>query len=155
MSMARWEPFRDLMTLREAMDRLFEESYVRSGPRWTPATGARCELPLDVYTTEEELVISVAVPGVEPDDVDITIEGDTLTIKGEIKGPIENVNYVIQERPYGQFNRTLRLNMPVQADKAEASFDRGVLTLTIPKQEESKPRTIKIKSKSEDEIEAE
>ena len=77
----------------------------------------------------------------------ITIEGDTLTIKGEIKGPLNNVNYLVQERGYGEFSRTLRLNIPVQADKAEASFDKGILTLTIPKQEEIKPKTITIKSK--------
>jgi len=146
MSMVRWEPFKDLMTLREAMDRLFEDSMVRPGPRWT-ATEARCELPLDVYTTGEELVIVASVPGINPEDVEITIEGETLTIKGEIPGPVDNVSYAAQERPYGKFQRVLRLNIPVQADKAEATFDKGVMTLTLPKQEETKPRTIKITSK--------
>jgi HSP20 family protein len=146
MSMVRWEPFKDLMNLREAMDRLFEDSMVRSGPRWTAAE-ARCELPLDVYTTDEELVILASVPGIKPEEVEITIEGETLTIKGEVPGPVENVAYAAQERPYGKFQRVLRLNIPVQADKAEATFDRGVLTLTLPKQEETKPRTIKITSK--------
>ncbi len=146
MSMVRWEPFKDLMNLRETMDRLFEDSMVRSGPRWTAAE-ARCELPLDVYTTDEELVIIASVPGVKPEDVEITIEGDTVTIKGEIPAPVENVAYAAQERPYGKFQRVLRLNIPVQADKAEASFDRGVLTLTLPRREETRPRTIKITSK--------
>lgn len=146
MSMVRWEPFKDLMNLRETMDRLFEDSMVRSGPRWTAAE-ARCDLPLDVYTTDEELVIIASVPGVKPEDVEITIEGDTVTIKGEIPAPVENVAYAAQERPYGKFQRVLRLNIPVQADKAEASFDRGVLTLTLPRREETRPRTIKITSK--------
>ena len=146
MSMVRWEPFKDLMNLREAMDRLFEDNMVRPGPRWTAAE-ARCELPLDVYTTDEELVILASVPGIKPEEVEITIEGETLTIKGEVPGPVENVAYAAQERPYGKFQRVLRLNIPVQADKAEATFDRGVLTLTLPKQEETKPRTIKITSK--------
>ena len=87
------------------------------------------------------------MPGLKPEDVEITIEGDTLTIKGEFKGPLNNVNYLIQERAYGTFTRTLRLNLPVQADKAEATFENGVLTLVIPKQEEIKPRTIQITSK--------
>ena len=146
MSISRWEPFRDLMTLREAMDRLFEESFVRAGPRWR-ASESVCTLPIDAYVTDEDLVITAAVPGLKPEDVEITIEGDTLTIKGEFKGPLNNVNYLIQERAYGTFTRTLRLNLPVQADKAEATFENGVLTLVIPKQEEIKPRTIQITSK--------
>lgn len=148
MSITRWDPFRDMIALREAMNRLFDESFVRPGTRWTESMGDRaCALPIDVYTTDEELVVSVGIPGVDPNAVDITIEGDTLTIKGELAGPLDNVDYLVQERTYGKFNRVLRLNIPVQADKAEATFDRGVLTLTIPKQEEVKPKTIKVTSK--------
>ena len=147
MSVVRWEPFKDLMAFREAMDRLFEDNYVRTGPRWEPSGEIRCELPINAYTTDEELVFTIAVPGVDPEDVEITIEGDTLSIKGEIKAPLDNVNYVIQERPYGVFHRALRLNIPVQADKAEATFDKGILTLTLPKQEELKPKTIKVTTK--------
>lgn len=147
MSLTRWEPFRDLMTLREAMDRLFEESFVRSGTPWTGAPDSRLALPIDAYATDEDIVITAAIPGIDPSAVEITIEGDSLTIKGELKGPMENVNYLLQERPYGSFSRTLRLNVPVQADKAEATFDKGVLTLTIPKQEEIKPKTIRVTTK--------
>ena len=148
MTVARWDPFRDLVTLREAMDRLFEESYVRPGTRWTASSDeGRCALPIDVYATDEEVVIVAAVPGMDPKDVDITIEGDTLSIKGEIKGPLDNVDYVIQERSYGKFSRNLRLNVPVEPDKAEATFEKGVLTLVIPKKEAIKPRTIKVTSK--------
>lgn len=146
MSLTRWEPFRDMMTLREAMDRLFEESFVRPRRRWE-AEEMRYNVPMDVYTTDEEVVITLAVPGVDPDSVDITVEGNTLNIRGEVEGPLENVDYVLQERPYGTFNRSLQLNVPVDANKAEASFDQGILTLQIPKQEEAKPRTIKIESK--------
>jgi HSP20 family protein len=147
MSMMRWEPFKDLLTLREAMDRLFEESYVRPGLRWAPAEEGYCPLAIDAYATDEELVITAAVPGVKPGEVEITIEGDALTIRGEIKGPLENVDYLLQERPCGKFQRTLHLNIPVQADKAEATFEHGVLTLVIPKQEEIRPRTIKVTTK--------
>lgn len=146
MSLMRWEPFRDMMTLREAMDRLFEESFVRPRTRWE-AEEMRYNVPMDVYTTDEELVVTMAVPGVDPDSVDITVEGNTLNIRGEVEGPLENVDYVLQERPYGTFNRSLQLNVPVDANKAEASFDQGILTLQIPKQEEAKPRTIRIESK--------
>lgn len=146
MTVSRWEPFKDLMTLREAMDRLFEESYVRPGTRWTGAE-TRLALPIDAYATDEDIVITAAIPGIDPEAVEITIEGDSLTIRGELRGPMENVTYLLQERPYGTFSRTLRLNVPVQADKAEATFDKGVLTLTIPKQEEMKPKTIRVTGK--------
>jgi len=148
MSITRWDPFRDLITLREAMDRLFEESFVRPGARWSPGREeATCPIPIDVYTTDEEVVVTAVVPGADPDQVDITIEGDTLSIRGEIPRPLDNVSYVIQERPCGRFQRSLRLNVPVEADKAEATFDKGVLTLTIPKQEEIRPKQIKVKAK--------
>jgi HSP20 family protein len=146
MTISRWEPFKDLMTLREAMDRLFEDSFVRPGTRWTPAEGVRLSLPLDVYATDEEIVVSAAIPGVEPDDVEITIEGNNLSIKGNVSGPLDNVDYVLQERSYGTFSRNLRLNIPVDTDKAEATFDKGVLTLTIPKKDAVKPRTVKVLS---------
>lgn len=147
MSLMRWEPLRDMMTLREAMDRLFEESFVSPRGRWESTGETRYGAPMDVYTTDEEVVVTMAVPGVDPDSVDITVEGNTLNVRGEVEGPLENVDYVLQERPYGTFSRNLRLNVPVDADRAEASFDQGILTLQIPKQEEAKPKTIKIQAK--------
>jgi len=142
MSISRWEPFDELISLRDAMDRLFEDSFVRPG-----RTGERASaLPVDAYATDTELVIQANIPGVDPNDVSITIEGDTLTIKGERKPPLENVNYWLQERRFGPFYRQLQINIPVQADKAEATFEKGVLTLTIPKAEELRPRQIKVKA---------
>ncbi len=145
---ARWDPFREAVTLRDAMDRLLEESFVR--PAWAGNGGEReqaARLPVDAYTTENEVIILASVPGVKPDDVEITIEGDTLTIRGEMVAPPENVNYVMQERGYGRFSRTLTLNVPVQADKANAEFENGVLTLTIPKAEAVRPRSIRVTAK--------
>ena len=144
---ARWDPFRDAVTLRDAMDRLLEESFVR--PAWA-GNGERehaLRLPVDAYTTENEVIILASVPGIKPEDGEITIEGDTLTIRGEMVAPPENVNYVMQERGYGRFGRTLTLNVPVQADKANAEFENGVLTLTIPKAEAIRPRSIKVTAK--------
>jgi len=136
---------RDMVSLREAMDRLVEESFVRPG--WEDTRERTSRLPLDVYSTAEELVIIASAPGVDPEDVDISIEGDNLRLKIEYNPPLENVNYVFQERSYGTFERTLTFNVPVQADKAEAVFDKGLLTLTIPKAEEIKPKIIKVKAK--------
>jgi HSP20 family protein len=104
-------------------------------------------LPLDVYTTPEEIVIVASLPGLTPDEVDITIDGDRLAIRGELRPPLENVDYLFQERAYGPFSRTLTLNVPVNTNQAEAIFENGVLTLTLPKAEESKPKTIEVKRK--------
>ncbi|MBU0704548.1 MAG: Hsp20/alpha crystallin family protein [Chloroflexi bacterium] len=148
MTVVRWNPWRESVTLREAMDQLFEESFVR--PRRRQGEGFQEQLyrlPLDVYTTPEEIVVVASLPGLTPDEVDIAIEGDTLTIRGELRSPLENVEYLFQERGYGAVSRTLTLNVPVEADKAEAIFENGVLTLTLPKAEETKPKVIKVKSK--------
>ncbi len=146
MSIARWEPFREILTLRDAMDRLFEESFVRPRAGWLGAAGLG-RLDLDIYETKDDLVVKAAVPGVRPEDVDITVTGDTLTIKGETKEETETKkgNYYRKERRYGQFARSVSLPVAVRSDKAEARFKDGVLTLTLPKAEEAKARVIKIK----------
>jgi len=148
MAVIRWNPWRDTMTLREATDRLLEDSFVRPRRQWGEGTQERpFHLPLDVYTTPDEIVITASLPGLAPDEVDISIDGDILTIRGEMRGPLENVDYLFQERAYGTFARRLTLNVPVEANKAEAVFEHGVLTLTLPKAEETKPKVIKVKSK--------
>jgi HSP20 family protein len=131
--------------MSDAMDRMLEDGWVRPWPFARPEREAR--LPLDVYTTPSEIVILANVPGLKPDDVTVTLENDTLTIGGEVKAPMENVDYIFQERPYGKFNRTLTINVPVDADKVEASFENGVLTVTLPKAEAARPKTIKVEAK--------
>ncbi len=143
MTVVRWNPARELVSLREAMDRLFEDSFVR--PMWRGDQERR--LPLDVYSTPSEIVIMTNVPGLKPEEVDITLEGDTLSISGEVKPPVENVEYIFQERGYGKFSRTLTINVPVEQDKVEATFENGVLTITLPKAEAVKPKSIKVTSK--------
>lgn len=142
--MRRWDPFREVVTLQEAMDRLFEDSMVRRQPQQREQ---RFQLPVDAYVTPEEIVVMANMPGVSPENVEITLEGDTLTIRGQRPAPLENVNYVIQERVYGTFQRTLNINVPVDADRAEAKFENGLLTLTIPKAEAVRPKTIQVRSK--------
>lgn len=138
---------RELVSLRDMMSRLLEESLV-PGWAWGPRTEERTwRLPLDVYTTDDEIVILASVPGLKPEDVEITLEGDTLTIKGEFKSPLENVNYLLQERGYGVFVRTLTLNIPVEADKATARFENGLLTLVLPKAQAVRPKLIKVQAK--------
>ena len=140
----RWDPRAGLVTMQETMDRFFDEPWT---PRRTGWRERMAPLPLDVYSTDNELVIKASVSGVDPEDVEITIEGDRLTIKGEICAPLENVEYHIQERRYGRFGRTLTLNMPVETEHAEATFQNGELTLIIPKAEEVRPKVIKVKAR--------
>ena len=142
----RWEPYRDLVTLREAMDRLFAESFVRPGSAF-PTT---FEGPaVDMYQTKDEIVVQATIPGVKPEDIDISVTGEILTIKGEFKqeDKIEEGSYVRQERRFGQFSRELSLPTQVNADKAKAEFEHGVLTLHLPKAEAVKPKSITVKAK--------
>ena len=141
----RWSPARDMVRLGDVMDRLFENSWMRPGD----ASRAERELrlPLDVYTTPSEIVVIANVPGLKPEEVSITLENDTLSVNGEIKAPMENVDYVFQERPYGKFSRALTINVPVDTDKVEAAFENGVLTITLPKAEAARPKTIKVETK--------
>jgi len=145
----RWDPFRDTVTLREAMDRLFEDSWVPARRRMQEGRG-NYRLPLDAYVTPDEIVIMANMPDVNPEGVEITLEGETLSIKAERPAPIGNVEYLMQERPFGTFARTLNINIPVDADKAEAKFENGLLTLVIPKAEAVKPKTIQVVSKQSD-----
>lgn len=147
MTIIRGNPWREMRTLREAMDELLEESFVRPSQRQMERSERRLRLPLDVYTTPEEIVILASLPGLTGDEVEITLDGDRLTIRGELRPPLENVDYLFQERAYGPFSRTLTLNVPVDTDEAEATFENGVLRLTLPKAEETRPKTIEVKRK--------
>jgi HSP20 family protein len=130
------------------MDRLFEESFVRPRAGWLAPFGAET-LAVDMYETDEDVIVKTSVPGVKAEDIDITVTGDTLTIKGETKAEekVERANYVRQERRYGAFSRSVTLPTSIVAEQAKAEFDNGVLTLTLPKAEEVKPKAIKVKAK--------
>lgn len=144
MAIVRWDPFQEMVSLRDAMDRLFQESFIRPTSRLLAREGV---VPMDVYETDNEVVAKVALPGIKPENVEITMTGDLLTIKGEVKADetIKQENYYLQERRYGSFSRSATIPVPVVADKAEAKFEHGILTLSLPKAEEVKPKAIKIK----------
>lgn len=149
MTMQRWEPFHQMVTLRNAVDRLFEDSVVRPTAWWIQGDN-REVLALDMYQTSNDVVINASLPGFKPEEVDISITGDTLTIKGEHKEEKESreEEYFLKERHYGSFSRTVSIPVGVQSDKAEASFENGILSLTLPKAEEAKPKQIKVKPKT-------
>jgi HSP20 family protein len=147
-SLTRWEPFRDLISLRDAMDRLFDESFVRPwGGRLAPMEGAA--LAVDMYETDEDVIVETALPGIDPGDVDVSITGNTLIIEGETKAEkeVEEGNYIYRERRFGAYSRSLTLPVGVKADKAEAEYENGVLKLRLPKVEEAKPKAIQVKVK--------
>jgi HSP20 family protein len=147
-TVSRLDPSREFVSLREAMNRLMEDSFVGGYAQGTDGgNGPELRLPIEAYSTDHEIVVKAAVPGLKPEEVEITIEGDTLTLRGEFHRPMENVNYLISERAWGRFSRTLQLNVPVEADKAEAVFENGLLTLTLPKAEAVRPKVIPIKAR--------
>lgn len=138
-------PTRDFLTVRDLMERMFEDSF---GPtRDYAGASDESRLPLDAWATENEIVVQAALPGVKPEAVEISVEGDTLRISAELPAKLENVDYTFQERAHGRYSRSLLLNVAVQADKAEAHFDNGLLTLTLPKAEAIKPKQIKVTAK--------
>jgi HSP20 family protein len=139
----RPSPFGELMTLRSAMDRLFEDSFVRR-PFGT-GFDSMTTLPLDVTNTSDALIVEAALPGIKPEDVDITVEDGTLSIRGtwneERESEGENL---LSELRRGSVYRTVTLPSGLEADKATATFEHGVLKLRIPKAEAVKPRQIRI-----------
>ncbi len=150
MSLMRFDPERELLSLRDAMNRLMEESFVLPSILGeVRGTGRAWGLAVDMYETNDHLVVKASVPGVKPENLDITVQGETLTIKGEMKDEQEEKQgrYHFRERRYGAFSRTLTLPFPIQSDKVTANFEDGVLTLTLPKAEEIRPRTIKVQTK--------
>lgn len=147
-SLVRYQPFTRMASLRQAMDRLFDERFFVPYRLFTFGTGEIT--PIDMYHTDKEVVVKASLPGVKPEEVDISISGDCLTIKGKTKAEekIEREGYLYQEHRYGAFSRSVALPSDLQTDKAEASFENGILTLTIPKSEEAKPKPIKVKAKA-------
>ena len=147
MTMQRWEPMREMLTLRNAMDRLFDDSFVRPTRSWLGWDGDGT-IPVDIYQNANELVVKASLPGFKPEEVDIQITGDVLSIKGEHKEEKETreEDYIFKEMSYGTVNRLMTIPVEVKSDKAEATFENGVLTLTLPKAEEVKPKQIKVKA---------
>ena len=148
MAIERWHPFTELMSLRQAMNRLFDDSFIRPS-RILSTLGEAGTPNLDVYQTCNEVVVKAALSGLKPEDVSIDITGETLTMKEESKAEqeVKKEDYLYQERCYGAFSRSVVLRSGLKADKAEATMEDGVLTLTIPKAEEVKPKAIKLKAK--------
>jgi HSP20 family protein len=142
-TISRWEPFRVGSTLQEQVNRLFSDVLDRSGEEssltsWAPA--------VDIYETEHELVVKADLPDVDAKDLDIRVENNILTIRGERKfeKKVNEENYLRVERAYGAFSRSFSLANTVNSEAIKADYQSGVLTLTVPKREEAKPKQIKV-----------
>ena len=151
-NITRYDPLGEMVSLRSAMDRLFEDSFV-SPLTWRTIGGGNDSLtpPIDVHETADEIVVTASLPGMKADDVEITMTGQTLTMRGEFKADdkIEKDQYLYRERRFGSFSRTLQLPVRVEGDRAQADFTDGVLRLSIPKAEEVKPRQIRINASTD------
>jgi HSP20 family protein len=142
-TIARWEPIRGISSLQEQINRLFGDVAFRGGDdsalsSWSPA--------VDIYETEHELVVKADLPEVDPKDLDIRVENNILTIRGDRKfeSKVNEDNYLRVERAYGSFSRSFSLANTVSTESIKADYNNGVLTLTIPKREEAKPKQIKV-----------
>ena len=146
--------FEPLVSLRQAMDQLFEESFVGAPYRTLWSRGVAngwSGMPLDVYATNDQVVILAAVPGLRPDDLQITFQQGTLLLSGQIGNVTEteeakNATWYLHELSHGQFRRSVTLPFPVEADQAQATFEHGVVRIVLPKAETARPKTIPIRA---------
>jgi HSP20 family protein len=142
-SITRWDPFRNLTTLQDQINRLFDDGFRVRGQEsaitaWAPA--------VDIYETPDELVLKADLPDVEEKDLDIRIENNMLTIRGERKfeQKVSEENYLRVERAYGSFTRSFTLPNTVDAERIQAEYRNGVLNIRMPKREETKPKQVKV-----------
>ena len=149
MTLTRWSPAAEMVSLRDAMNSLFQESFVQPNGARSEGAAATSTLPLDITEGENDFVVTASLPGIKPEDVQTTVLGDTVTIKAESKanGEQKGQNWLVRERRTGSFQRSVTLGTPINADKASAHFEHGVLTLTLPKSEQARPKQIKLNAR--------
>ena len=145
-NVVRWDPFREMLQFRRSMDRMMDESLM-NGSNWDEPM--RWALPVDVVENNDAYLVKASLPGVNPDDINITYDNHVLTLNTEVQAEEEKKEerYLLRERRYGSFTRSITLPNQVDASKIEADYSNGVLTLTLPKAEELKPRRIQIQNR--------
>ncbi|GBC87502.1 Spore protein SP21 [bacterium HR12] len=143
----RWDPFRDLVTIHDELNRLFARTFGGLEPLRPTAAGTWMPA-MDVYETDDKLVATVELPGIDPEDVEVSVEDGTLTISGkrEFSSEVREEDYHRIERRYGAFSRAITLPPTVDTNKVEARFDKGVLTVEVAKTAKAKPKKIKVKA---------
>lgn len=148
-TITRRDPFREMLSLRSTMDRLVDNFMINEPTIWQRPT--EWNVVMDVSEDQDQFVVKASLPGINPDDLNITFTDDTLTINGEVKSEEEKEDtcYHLRERRYGTFSRSIRLPRGVKSDSIKANYEAGVLTLQLPKVEEVKPRKIEVHAKTE------
>ena len=146
-ALVRWQPYREMVSLSDVMDRMLSRSFFRPFDLTTSYWGATQAMPVDIAENAEGYTVKASVPGVKPEELDINIENNVLTIRAERKAEESNDELRLQERYYGRLERCFTLPAEVDASKAEAKLEHGVLTLSLPKAEAVKPKTIKVEAK--------
>jgi len=146
-SLIRFDPFYEVRGMRRAMDRMLNDVAGLPARAW-PGDGIG-SFPIDMYETEDAVIVKASLPGLKPEELDIAVQDEVLTIKGgtEREANVEKENYHRRELAHGAFSRSLALPVAVEHDKAEATFEDGILTVRLPKAEEVKPKTIKINAR--------
>ncbi len=147
-TLVRWDPFRDLVSIQDELNRLFGRTFAGIQPMRPTASGAWMPT-MDVFETQDKIVARVELPGIDPADVDVSVEDSTLTISGqrEFSSDAREEDYHRVERRYGSFTRAITLPQTADTEKVEANFDRGVLTVEVAKAEKAKPKKIQVKAK--------
>ncbi|HZD18222.1 MAG TPA: Hsp20/alpha crystallin family protein [Actinomycetota bacterium] len=147
-TIVRWDPFRDLVSIQDELNRLFGRTFAGTESIRPTATGAWMPA-MDVYETDDKIVAKLELPGIEPGDVEVSVEDSTLTISGTrgFSQEVEEENYHRVERRYGSFTRAITLPQTADTEKVEAGFDKGLLTVEIPKVEKAKPKKVQVKAK--------
>lgn len=140
-----FDPFREMATLRSMVDQVFDNMLTRQLESWRGFDW----MALDMYQTNDEVVVKAVLPGVKPEDIHVSVANQVLTIRGEVKEEKvnEDATYHIRERRSGVITRSVQLPVEVDVDKAKAEYENGILTLTLPKAEEVRPKTISVKVK--------
>jgi HSP20 family protein len=143
--LTRWQPFREVATLQDRVNRLFRESYGDAG-RDEALTTSSFAPAVDVYEDEHKVTLKIEVPGIDEKDIDVRVENNALTVHGErkIEKEEKEKNYRRVERHYGNFTRTFTLPTTVDTANVAANYDKGVLQINLPKKAEAKPKQIKI-----------
>lgn len=146
-NLVRWDPFREMSLLRNNMNRLFDDAFGNL-PQERSGENGTYGMALDVSEDEESYTVQASLPGVSADAIDVTLNDNVLTIRGEMRDENETKqqNYHLRERRYGVFSRSISLPASTDADNIDATHDNGVLTLRIPKAEQAKPRKISVKA---------
>ncbi len=140
-------PFYRPLRLTELMDRLFDETFTRGG--YNPLSGEMLRLPLDVQAKDDEYLVYATVPGLKADDLEGEVLGNTVTLRGEVFAPAadDKASWLLQERAYGKFSRSLTLPVELDSTKVDANLENGVLTLRLPKAEAARPKASKIRAR--------